>query len=427
MKVLIIGGGIGGMTAALSLHRAGIDAHVFESVREIKELGVGINLLPHAVRELTELGLQDALAASAIETSELIYHTKYGRPIWSEARGIAAGYKWPQYSIHRGALQMLLLRAVTERLGSDHVHAGHHLAGFDQDADGIVAHFAAREGGTPMVSVRGDALIAADGIHSTVRGALYPDEGPPEFSGITMWRGVRESAPFLDGRTMVMVGNWSIKAVIYPISRDAATRGRALINWVAEVRGAHDTIHDREDWNRRGHIDDFLSHFADWRFNWLDIPALFGGTDEIYEFPMADRDPLPAWSFGQLTLLGDAAHPMYPIGSNGASQAILDARALASALASEPSVDAALKRYEADRLEATARVVLSNREFGPERVMQLVEDRCPADCENIHDYVAPDEMEAVSSRYKKIAGFDQETLNARASYDDRPQSERRPD
>ncbi len=252
MKTLIVGGGIGGLSAALSLHRVGIDAHVFESADEIRQLGLGINLLPHAVRELTELGLENDLAQTAIETTRLTYHTKYGRPIWSEPRGLEAGYRWPQFSIHRGALQMILLRAVTDRLGPKRVLTGHHLVGFEQDSDGITTHFSNGVGGNTRRSVRGDVLIAADGIDSTVRAALYPNEGPPKLSGITMWRGAHEAAPFLDGRMMVMAGNWNIKAVAYPISRQASERGRSLINWVAEVRGVRDGPHARADWSRRG-------------------------------------------------------------------------------------------------------------------------------------------------------------------------------
>ncbi len=413
MEVIIAGGGIGGMTAALCLHRAGVRTTVFESTAEIKELGVGINLLPHAVRELTELGLQPALADTAIKTNELIYHTQYGRPIWREPRGLAGGYKWPQFSIHRGALQLILLDAVRDRLGVDNIVTGHHMSGFEQDDHGVTAHFTDRRTGAALPSRRGDVLIGADGIHSALRKALYPDEGPPAFSGITMWRGVTETEPFLDGRTMIMAGNWNRKFVAYPISEKAALKGRSLVNWVAEIRGAHDTLHRKEDWNRTGKKSDFLPEFADWKFDWLDIPKLITQSEKIFEFPMIDRDPLPAWSFGRVSLLGDAAHPMYPIGSNGASQAILDARVLATALTGAPTVERALKAYQAERLGPTAQVVLSNRQFGPEQVMRLVDERCPGDCVNIHDYVTQEEMEEISLKYKSIAGFDTETLNAR--------------
>lgn len=419
MDVIIAGGGIGGMTAALHLHRVGARVRVFESTAEIKELGVGVNMLPHAVRELTELGLQPVLADTAIETVELGYYTQYGRSIWREPRGVAAGYKWPQFSIHRGALQLLLFDAVKDRLGAQNVVTGHHVSGFDQDDSGVTVHFTDRQSGADLPSQRADVLIGADGIHSAVRNILHPGEGPPVFSGVTMWRGIMEREPFLDGRTMIVAGNWNRKFVAYPVSAQAARRGKSLVNWVAEVRGAHDTAHRREDWNRRGNKQGFFAEFADWTFDWLDIPRLITETDTIFEFPMIDRDPLPAWSFGRVTLLGDAAHPMYPIGSNGASQAILDARALADALAgaieAESSLERALKAYEAARLEPTAQVVLSNRQFGPEQVMRLVDERCPGDCANIHDYVSHEEMEEIAQKYKLLAGFDKDLLNTRPS------------
>ena len=415
MRVLIAGGGIGGLTAALSLHQAGIDAVVFESTPELRELGVGINLLPHAVRELSALGVQPALASTAIETRELAYYTAYGRPIWREPRGLDAGYRWPQYSIHRGRLLMSLARAVQVRLGASAIRTGHRLTHVEQDDDGVTAHFVDPATGAPVASMRGDALIGADGIHSKTRAALYPEEGPPRFSGITMWRGITEQAPFLDGRTMIVAGNWHIRAVVYPISREAAARGRSLINWVAEIRDETKTDWHWDDWHRKGEKDDFVPAFRDWRFDWLDVPRLFRESERVFEFPMADRDPVPRWSFGRVTLLGDAAHPMYPSGSNGAAQAILDARALTHALRTQPKVPDALRAYEAERLEPTAEIVRLNREFAAEHVLRLVDERCPPDCENISDYVSLEEMEDVSRRYKRVAGFDIDAMDERPS------------
>lgn len=416
MKVLVIGGGIGGMTAALSLHRIGAEVELFESVAEVRPLGVGINILPHATRELSELGLEAGLAEVAIAQSRLAYHTKYGRLIWSEPRGLDAGYRWPQFSIHRGELQMILFAAVRERIGAAHIHTAHRLVDFEQDRGGVSAEFAHPEG-RPLGRWRGDVLVGADGIHSRVRAKLYPNEGMPKYSGVTMWRGAHEAEPFLDGRTMIIAGNWNQKIVVYPISERARRRGRALINWVAEIRGIRPTPLEREDWNRPGNKEEFLPTFASARFDFLDFPALVAATERVFEFPMVDRDPLARWSFGRVTLLGDAAHPMYPIGSNGGTQAIIDARALAAALAGEAEVERALRAYEAERLPPTAQVVLSNRQFGPEQVLRLVDERCPGDVPNITDYVPLAEMDEIARRYKLIAGFEVETLNNRRSYD----------
>lgn len=415
MRAIIIGAGIGGLATALSLHAAGIEAVVCESVPEIRPLGVGINLLPHATRELAELGLLDDLVAEGIRTQELIYFNKYGREIWREPRGLEAGYRWPQISIHRGRLQHLLLRAATERLGAGQIRTGHHLAAFEQDDGRVVAHFVARQGGAAVGTEAADLLIGADGIHSTVRRALYPDEGPPQWNGAILWRAVSEGRPFLSGRSMFMAGHARQKFVCYPISRALADAGRALINWVAEIRFDETDLARREDWNCRGDLADFLPAFADWRFDWLDIPDLIRRAELVYEYPMVDRDPLDRWSFGHVTLLGDAAHPMYPVGSNGASQAILDARALTDALAAGDSIEAALRAYEVARLPATARIVLSNRQQGPERVMQIVEERAPQGFDRLDDVIAREELEAIAADYKRIAGFDREALNSRPS------------
>ena len=273
--------------------------------------------------------------------------------------------------------------------------------------------FADKASGTRRGSVRGDLLIGADGIHSTVRARLYPGEGPPSFSGIMMWRGIVESEPFLDGRTMIIAGNWNQEAVVYPVSHEAAQRGRSLINWVAVLRIGGEQPR-REDWSRQGRIEDFLPRFAKWKFGFINLPALFRMTERILEYPMVDRDPLDRWSFGRVTLLGDAAHPMYPNGSNGAAQAILDAEALAAALHEGGDVAAALARYEAVRRPATAAVVLSNRQFGPERVLQVVDERIRGPEDDIASVITRDELEDITRRYSRIAGFDVETLNRKS-------------
>lgn len=290
MKVLVAGGGIAGMATALSLHQAGIDARVFESVSEIGAMGVGINLQPNAVRELCELGLADDLAATGIPTSTLAYYNKHGQRIWAEPRGLAAGYRWPQYSIHRGDLLMLLARAVRDRLGEECIVTQHHLASFTQDAEGVVANFIDRRSGATVGSYRGDALIGADGIHSAVRASLYPHEGDPRFCGQMMWRAAIESTPYLDGRTHAISGHRDQKFLVYPMSATACSRGRSLINWIAELTVPGPT--PRADWNRKVDKAVFAGAFAGWRFDWLDVPALINATESVYEFPKVDRDPI---------------------------------------------------------------------------------------------------------------------------------------
>jgi 2-polyprenyl-6-methoxyphenol hydroxylase-like FAD-dependent oxidoreductase len=411
MKVLIAGGGIGGMTLALSLVDAGLtDVHVFEAASTVKELGVGINVLPHACRELTELGLLPALEAVAIPTAELAYYTKRGQRIWSEPRGLAAGYRWPQFSIHRGELLALLHRAVVERLGASRVHTGHAVATFGQ-ADGKVwIGFDGRQ-----ERVEGDLLVGCDGVHSVIRRTLFPDEGPPKWNGVTMWRGVTVQAPFLTGRTMIMAGTFARRVVIYPISRREELAGRSLINWVAEVKTATDQPMPRQDWEFLATPNEPLAHFGTFVFDFLDVPALIRGAEAVYRYPMVDRDPLPTWDFGRITLLGDAAHPMYPVGSNGASQAIIDARVLARELVLQGGIDAAIAAYEGQRRPATAAIVQANRGVGPERCMEIVEERAPGGFTHLDDVISQTELEEIALSYKRTAGFDPAVLNARPS------------
>lgn len=412
MKIAIIGGGIGGLTTALKLHRAGISCCIYESVEELRELGVGINLLPHAVRELIELGLLDELREIAVETAQLCYYNKFGQLIWREPRGLAAGYHWPQFSTHRGQLQNLLLRTVQARLGADCLHTGHHLHDYDNTSDGRVRlHFINRKSDTRLPGVDADCVIAADGIHSRARAIHYPHEGMPIWNGAILWRGVTESQQFLGGRSMFMAGHQDQKFVCYPISADHYRRGSSLTNWIAELRFEPQALASREDWNRPGVLADFLPQFESWQFDWLDIPQMIRDASATYEFPMVDRDPVASWAFGNLALLGDAAHPMYPIGSNGASQAILDAACITGMLQQHADPQAAFAAYDTERRPKTSAIVLANRGNGPEQVMQLAEQRAPDGFSDIEQVIPAAELRSIADRYKKIAGFDKETLN----------------
>ncbi|HEY3677697.1 MAG TPA: flavin-dependent oxidoreductase, partial [Bradyrhizobium sp.] len=370
--IIIVGGGIGGLTLGLALHAAGIPCRIYESAPEIRPIGVGINLLPHATRELAALGLEPALAAIAIETKDATFFNRFGQLIYQEPLGRAAGYEQPQFSIHRGDLQMALLDAFRARAGHDRVASHHHCTGVEQDSSGVRVHFSDDPGGANRTTVRGRAAIACDGISSAVRKQFFPDEGEPRYSGINMWRGVTRWKPMLSGASMVRAGWMSHgKMVIYPI-RAAGADGLQLINWVAEIETQ---VYRKRDWNRPGSIDDFIGSFSNWHFDWLDVPAFIRAADSVLEFPMVDQDPLPRWSFDRVTLLGDAAHPMVPRGSNGAGQAILDARALTSALLEHSDPVAALAAYEKQRLEATTRIVLTNRSNPPDAILREVFER----------------------------------------------------
>ena len=413
-EVLILGAGIGGLTLALSLHQAGIACRVYEAVPELKPLGVGINLLPHAVRELTELGLQPALDAVGVRTQEAVFFNSHGQLVFREAAGTAAGYGWPQYSIHRGDLHTVLLAAVRERLGADSVVCGHRCVGVAQDEQGVTARFAAPDG-SALPEVRAAVAVGCDGIHSVLRRQLYPDEGAPRYSGVNMWRGTAKHRPFLSGASMVRAGWLDLgKMVIYPIRNDVDAEGRQLVNWVAEIHAPKPAL---QDWSRPGRLEDFLPAFADWHFDWLDVPALIRASDSILEYPMVDQDPLPRWTHGRLTLLGDAAHPMVPRGSNGAGQAIIDARFLAGAMKRQGVGIAALEDYDRVRVKATTDVVLTNRSNPPDTILREVFVRSGGRrFEKLDEIVTQQELQAISDHYKRVAGYDPALLKQRPSY-----------
>ncbi|WP_437494974.1 flavin-dependent oxidoreductase [Sorangium sp. So ce1014] len=401
MQVIVAGAGIGGLAAALALHASGHEVTVFEAASSILPLGVGINLLPHAVEVLGELGLLEALLAHGVATRELVYFNRFGQRIWGEPRGRFAGHAAPQISLHRGVLQGVLFDAAVERLGPDRVICDRRLSGHHEEGEGrIEALFLDRAGAAWKVPA--DLLICADGIHSAARAGLYPDEGPPIYGGRMLWRATSLAAPFLTGASMIIAGHQDQKFVAYPISPPEPD-GRQRINWAADLAVARNLR--REDWNRLGDPADFLPRFEAWRFGWLDVPGLIRSAEAIYEFPLVDRDPLPRWSHGRMTLLGDAAHPMYPNGSNGASQAILDARALVGALAAHADPVEALAAYEAERLPPTAAIVAANRRNGPEQALQIAYERAPDGFDRIEDVFAPGELEAIAARYRVLTGL----------------------
>ncbi|WP_375552144.1 flavin-dependent oxidoreductase [Rhodophyticola porphyridii] len=413
MTVIIAGAGIGGLTLALSLHQQGIPFRVVEAVSALKPMGVGINLQPHAVRELYELGLEADLERIGLRTGEVAYFSAQGNPIWSEPRGTEAGYRWPQYSIHRGELQFLLLRSLQARAGMDIVQTGTALADWEEHPHGIRARLIDRTTGARRDDLDGEILVVCDGINSTARAKLYPDEGGAVWRGTMMWRGITDGPAFLSGRSMAMAGTADRKFVCYPIEDNGD--GTVRINWVADLALPPGTDWNRQDWTREGRLGDFAPHFADWSFDWLDIPWVIANAEGIWEYPMVDRNPLPQWSFGRVTLLGDAAHAMYPIGSNGASQAILDARVLTREVMRRGRTPEALAAYDAARREDVNKIVLANRGDGPDKVLDVVAARAPDGFETIGDVMSAEELARVAQGYKALAGFDVETLNARPS------------
>jgi 2-polyprenyl-6-methoxyphenol hydroxylase-like FAD-dependent oxidoreductase len=417
MKIVIAGAGIGGLTAAMCLKRAGFDVEVLDSVGELKPLGVGINIQAGAVRILSGLGMEPALAATGIETRELRYANRHGQTIWADPRGRHAGLPWPQFSIHRGELQMILFETAKKIVGADKIRFGRRLSSFAQKGNKVAATFADR-GGATVETTESDILIGADGIHSAVRAHFYPDEGPPKWQGILMWRGVTVGKPYLGGATMVQAGHHTQKFVCYPISRKHTEKGEALINWICDLHMGDGAMLPREDWNRPGKLADFLPRFEDWKFDWLDVPDVIRKARTILEFPMVDRDPLPRWSHGRVTLLGDAAHPMYPIGSNGASQAIIDGEAITQELVAGGDPEAALQRYEKRRLPPMARIVESNRRKGIDIMLDIVEQRAPQGFSDLDTVLPPQELEKIVADYKQLVAQDRETLLKLAQLDE---------
>lgn len=406
MTVVIAGAGIAGLTLGLTLHQIGVPFQIFEAAPEIKPLGVGINLQPNAVRELLDLGLGKALNHIGVRIQDYGFYSKTGREIWSEPRGIAAGYKWPQYAVHRGKLQMLLAEQLIARAGPDCILTNAAATGFRNEGDGAVLLLKNGE------EVRADVLIGADGIHSALRRQMYSAEGPPIWDGAILWRATTQARPFLSGASMVLAGHDTQRIVAYPISGPDPDTGLATVNWIAELKVDPSKGWRKEDWNRAAQLDEFLPNFENWNFDWLDVPSLIRGANKVLEYPMVDRDPIDNWTEGVVTLIGDAAHPTYPVGSNGASQAIVDARMIGAKFLEYRVGTEALLAYEEIIRPRTRKIILANRGSGPDSIMQKVEDLCGGEFDKIDDVISHQSLSDHALNYKMLAGFDVEALNA---------------
>ena len=409
MTVIVAGGGIAGMTMALTCHQLELPVIVHESVKTIEPLGVGINLQPNAVRELFELGLERDLAEIGIQAKEWALVGKNGNDVWSEPRGLDAGYRWPQYSVHRGHLQMMLYRQVLKRLGPKAVISDSRLKSYNNDNDHVLAHFV--DSDDKEQKVEGSILVGADGLHSSVRAQMHPNDGPPKWGGAVMWRGTTQAKPIRTGASFVLLGKLEQRFVCYPISQPDPITGKAIINWIAEL--TYDTSKEwgHSDWNTQVPVEKFINHFSDWSYEWLDVPQLIREASAVYEYPMVDRDPLTTWVDGRCVLVGDAAHVMYPVGSNGASQAIVDTRVLGSAFVKHGLDQTALLHYESLNLKEMNELVLRNRGAGPIGILGIVEERCGGVFDKIEDVIPRSEIEQYMSNYKAAAGFAIETLN----------------
>ena len=411
LPVLVAGGGIGGLSVALTLHQIGVPCIVLEAVADLRPLGVGINLQPNAVRELEELGIGVAeLDRIGVQTREWALVGLNGNDVYSEPRGLLVGYRWPQYSLHRGALQMLLYRAAVERLGPDAIRTGLQVTGYRRHRGHVTAMATARDG--RRLEIDGCLLIAADGLHSAIRAQMHPDQPPIHWGGAIMWRGTTQARPIRTGASFVGLGTHRQRVVFYPISHPDLVTGLATINWIAEITVDNTHGWRSGDWNRRVDVEEAVRHFENWNYDWLDVPALLRGAGEVFEYPMIDRDPVPTWVDGPVALLGDAAHVMYPTGSNGATQAVIDARVLGAAFLEHGVTPRALQAYDAQLCKDISDVILRNRGAGPFGLLNMLDERCGGVFDDIDAVIPPMERDAFMERYRKAAGFAMEQLNA---------------
>jgi len=412
MTVLIAGGGISGLALALTCHQIGVPCKVFESVAKLRPLGVGINLQSSAVRELYDMGLAHRLDEIGIRTRDYGMYSKKGLHIWTEDRGTWAGYTWPQYSIHRGQLHMMLYDALLDRTGPDVIETGWSVVGFSNQDNQAHLHLRIATGETRTET--GCLVIGADGIHSTIRAQLVPEEGPPVWGGTMLWRGTTQAKPYKSGASMVMIGHDGLRIVSYPISKPDSQTGAATLNWIATLNYDKEASWRKEDWSREANLDDFLPQFEGMVFDWLDVPQMIRNSERIYEYPMVDRDPLDQWTHGRVTLMGDAAHAAYPVGSNGAGSGIIDARELGAAFLAHGVTPAALTAYEAKMRPVTSEVILTNRVAGPDKILDIVEERCGGQFDKIEDIISQQEMLEHANTYKAIAGYGIQSTNEKA-------------
>jgi len=411
MTVLIAGGGIAGLVLGLTCHQIGVPFRIFEAARNMKPLGVGINLQPTAVRELYDLGLQDALTRIGVETRDYGMHARFGQDVWTEPRGLWAGYNWPQFSVHRGKLLMLLYETLVARAGADVIETGWRAVGFENHPDHCILTLKNAAG--EMRAERGEVIIGADGIHSALRAQMAPDEGPPVWGGNVLWRGTTQAKPFKSGASMVLIGYPGLRFVSYPITPTDPATGQATINWICNLKMGPGDSFNKEDWTRAARLEDFLPRYQDFDLDWIDIPGLIKGADEVLEYPMVDRDPLDRWTDGRVTLMGDAAHAAYPVGSNGAGSAIIDARRLGAAFLAHGLTSEALQDYEAALRPVTSAVTLANRTAGPDKILDVIDERSGGVFDDVHDVISRADLAAHAESYKQMAGTSVAETNAR--------------